>query len=213
VALPEKHAAVTRDLITRQARDMLEEGWGFDDAVVDAWQLGVDPLSDRISIPARDEYHRLVGFKGRATRKEQEPKYLVLGGDRYGFIPYEVSKTVFGMNRAIANEATADLVVVEGEFDCIAMHQKGFTNTVAMGSANFSEHQRDIIRRYADTVTVFFDDDEGGHSGVARLIRLLEPFMPVRVVGGHEGDPPKMSREAIQEALDSRISSVTLSML
>ena len=212
VVLQEKPLNVTVASFSAKAREYMNER-GFDDKTLDAWQIGQDPHSGRITIPVRDEYSNLLGFKTRAIEEFHFPKYLVMGGAKYGFEPYEVSKVLFGLHNVIVPEESGEVIIVEGELDCIAMHKHGFTNTVATGSANFSHTQRDIIRRRADRVTVFYDTDEGGNKGVARVIEMLEPYMSVHVVGEHEGDPPTMEKEQINEALKHAISSVSLLLI
>lgn len=209
--IPERFAAQAHAALPIEAQSYLE-GRGFSALTIDSWQLGWDPFGDRVIIPARDEYHNLVGFKGRRL-DGREPKYLVIGGKRYGFEPYETSRILFGLNRALAKSGFENIIIVEGELDCIAMHQKGHHNTVAVGGSSFSDEQRDILRRYAQRVTVFMDSDKGGNDGAARIIRSLEMFMPVHVVGDHQGDPAEMTPDAIQNALNDAISSVMLGVL
>lgn len=212
VVLSEKPLKVTVDNFSDEAREYMIDR-GFTEETLEAWDIGQDPLSGRITIPVRDEYSNLVGFKARALDKYDFPKYLVLGGQRYGFDSYEVSKVLFGMNKAKIPEEDGTVIIVEGELDCIAMHQHGFENTVATGSANFSSVQRDIMRRRADRVVLFYDSDEGGNKGVTRVIEMLEPYMSVMVVGDHEGDPPTMEKEQIELALKHAVSSVNLLLI
>ena len=76
---------------------------GFTPGDLDDWGIGYDADSQRITIPVCDPDGNLVGFKGRAWRKNARPKYLVLGDkgerQRYGFPTYDKSLVVFGLDR------------------------------------------------------------------------------------------------------------------
>lgn len=186
---------------------------GFDPATLEAWEIGYDQLSDRIAIPVRNENGLLIGFKGRAYRPEHQPKYLVLGdrrerATRYGFPTYEVARVVFGLYKVVEHRTAGDLhdkslVLVEGELNVLALWQHGIYNSVAIGS-NISDWQRDMILSHADKVTIFFDDDGAGHHGAAKVIDMLSPYIPVFIVGEHDGDPASLpadeSARLIREA-------------
>ena len=89
-------------------RYMLDRG--FTPATLDDWGIGYDDGSKRFTIPVCDPDGDLVGFKGRAWRKNARPKYLVLGDkerrQRYGFPTYDKSLVVFGLDRWAGSIAT-----------------------------------------------------------------------------------------------------------
>lgn len=177
------------------------------------WKIGYDVMSQRVTIPARDEGGMLVGFKGRAWRPDQEPKYKVLGGHGYNFDLYYPSNYLFGLDRA-GMAGTRRLVITEGELDTIALHALGICDAVALGTSSFTEQQIRLIRWYADEVILFFDtdpagwkvtwgyDDEKGehHPG---LVEALSPYLNVRIVADHEGDPASMGHDQVIEIVDS----------
>lgn len=174
---------------------------GFCDASIAAWEIGYDHISDRIAIPVRNDSGTLVGFKGRAYRSEHKPKYLVLGDTkrsrRYGFPTYEKSKVVFGMNKFIpdAHLFNHHLIITEGELDVVALWQSNYKNCVSVGS-NFSADHREIILAHANSVTCFLDDDPAGSKAVQKIHEELSPYIQVKTVGPHEGDPASLTSEA-----------------
>ena len=178
-------------------RYMLDRG--FTPATLDDWGIGYDDGSKRFTIPVCDPDGDLVGFKGRAWRKNARPKYLVLGDkekrQRYGFPTYDKSLVVFGLDRwGHVNR----YVLVEGELEVISLWVMGIP-AICCGGSSVSVEQAKLIREYCDEVTLFFDNDVAGTHGLhgyersdgehrPGTIELLEPFLRVRVVGKHRYD-------------------------
>jgi len=173
---------------------------GFTAEALDEWRIGFDPHSQRYTIPVCNINGDLIGVKGR-TAVGSKRKYLILG-DRanrkpfYGFMPYEKTRVVFGLDRV--KQAARKLVLVEGELDVVALWQVGIP-AISTGSAHISDLQAILIRDYADEVISFFDSnnagetatwgwedaDGGWHPGV---VEKLGSFLRVRVVAEHEHD-------------------------
>ena len=174
---------------------------GFTPATLDDWGIGYDQLSKRITIPVCDPEGNLVGFKGRAWRKEARPKYLVLGDkedrQRYGFPTYDKSLIVFGLDRC-SNSDSQTLVLVEGEIDVMSLEVMGIP-AISVSGSSMSPTQAKLIRQYCDEVVLFFDNDVAGRNGIfgidkedgehkPGILEMLEPFIRVRVVGKHRRD-------------------------
>lgn len=175
---------------------------GFCDGAIRAWQIGYDPISDRIAIPVRNENGVLIGFKGRSYRPEHKPKYLVLG-DRpkrpkgYGFPTYDVSRVVFGLDKFIphAHEFNHKLIIVEGELNVIALWQYGIKNVVSLNGSHASSHLIDLVLSQANEVIIFFDSDNAGRKGRDKAALALSPYIPVKLVEDHDGDPASLTAE------------------
>lgn len=185
-------------------------GRGFKAEVLEEWGVGWDEEHERITIPVRNSLGQLVGFKGRAVRKQHKPKYLVMGGGKhYEYPRFEKSQVVFGLDRVVNRPHSfgddADFILCEGELDVISLHSKGFETAVCVAGSDLSVKQALQLRRYGHSVTIFFDSDEGGNFGTLKVIEALQDFMPVRVVPDHEGDPAELSTEEIQEILDESV--------
>lgn len=211
--------AAEADEIPPELAYMLDRG--FDPIILEDWEIGYDDERERITIPIRNHDGALVGFKGRSWNN-RKPKYLVMGGEKYDYPRYHKSRIVFGLDKALDHyrnlegdvfKAIPDLIVCEGELDVISLHEKGFQNSVCVAGSEFSDTQARLIRRYADAATIFFDSDEGGDSGIPLVIRALQPFMPVRIVPDHEGDPNEMTTEQIQNCLDESESVAKIRLL
>lgn len=168
-------------------------GRGFSPQILNTWQIGYDPLSDRVTIPVRDVDGTLVGVKARAWRDGVYPKYLVLGHQfgedlhRYPFNTYEKSRYVYGADR-VGGDGHAVGVLVEGELNVVAWDQMSAPETmraVGIAGAEFSDRQRQIVTSLFDEVYVYFDDDSAGRVGAQKVSEMLEPHLVVHVVQAH----------------------------
>jgi DNA primase len=187
---------------------------GFDWETLTTWGFGWDDFSKRIVFPVYDDVGRLIGFKGRAT-DGRHPKYLVLGdGPRrslYGFPRYYPSRVVFGAYR-IQDDPV--LIVCEGELNAIAVTMKTGLPAVAINGSHFTEYHSKVIRRIASEVILFLDTDRAGDDAVwgwddertgkhhSGIVESLSPFLPIRLVPPHEGDPASMTKEEIIECVE-----------
>lgn len=181
---------------------------GIEPKTLSAFDIGFDPNSQRIVIPLRDVSGKLVGFKGRATKESERSKYLGIGdkGDSnyYGFPTCKTSNYVFGINTS-----DVDVIVVEGEFDCIYMRQLGFGGAVALGGSNPSENQIKQLRQKAQSITLLLDPDTAGEKAVRVLSKNLIDSMPIRIARLKENDPNDSTKEEITQALANAQSSLT----
>lgn len=216
----------------RRAVDWTEEsatGWygymlkrDFDPEILNRFDVCYDRIADRPCITVRTPDGGLVGFKGRAWRDDQWPKYLVLGdtdrsiqthGQRYFFHPYDAAQHVFGLHLARPHDNA--LIVCEGELNVISMHQKGFCNVVGPSGSTLSDRQVEDIVACCDSVTLLFDSDlKTPESATMARIKLLkaismfDPFVSVNVCADHEGDPAEMSCDELHELVGAARSSV-----
>lgn len=186
---------------------------GFSAKILEQYQVGYDEISDRITIPIRDQGGRLVGFKGRAWRENTIPKYMILGDNRnqnrYGFQPYQKSRYVFGLNRFI-KRCLAGAIIVEGELNVIAMDQHGYDNCIGIAGSEFSEKQCDIIKSNCKYVTVFLDNDKAGNKGTKKVVEMLSPYMEVRIVQNAPGDAADSDTDSVRDLISSAKSSLEL---
>ena len=71
--------------------------------------------------------------------------------------------------------AQSEAIICEGYTDVIAMHEAGFTNTVAaLGTAFTSEHVKLIDRQRARKIICMFDGDAAGQHAAARAIKFID---------------------------------------
>src|SRR5438309_3192116 len=125
-----------------------------------------DWFRDRLMVPIKDGRGRIVAFGGRAMRPDQPGKYV----NSPQTALFNKSATLYGLDvarAAIRKERTA--VIVEGYFDAIAMHQAGFTNTVAsMGTALTEDQYHVLDAMRIERAVVAFDGDAAGKASAER---------------------------------------------
>ncbi len=146
-----------------------------------------DRFRARVMFPIVDLRKRVVGFGGR-TLGDGTPKYLNSPDTPL----FKKGQTLFAFDQAReAIARTKTVIVVEGYFDAIALHQAGMTHTVAtLGTALTTEHIQ-ALRRFAANVVLLFDPDA---AGVRAALRGLDLFvnsgLGVKVVTLPDGDDP-----------------------
>ncbi len=123
----------------------------------------------RVMFPIWNEAGKIVGFGGRALGEEQ-PKYLNSPETPL----YNKSGVLYALNLAretIRRQGRA--VLVEGYMDCIALHQAGVGNAVAVCGTSLTESQVRLLGRFTKKVVVNFDPDEAGDSATLRSLAVL----------------------------------------
>ncbi len=127
-----------------------------------------DRFRDRVMVPIADAQGRVVGFGGR-TLGDGEPKYLNSPESPV----FAKGHILFALDKARHAMATQDrVVVVEGYFDAIALHQAGITEAVATMGVALGETQIRQLVRYTPSKRVIlnFDADRAGTEAAERAI-------------------------------------------
>jgi DNA primase len=129
----------------------------------------IDRFYNRVIFPIRDVQGRVIAFGGRVIGAG-EPKYL----NSSDTLLFHKRDNLFAIDRAKADiTARGAAIVVEGYTDVIAMHQAGFTNTVAtLGTALTAQHIR-LLARFARRIILLFDGDEAGQRAATRAADLI----------------------------------------
>lgn len=119
-------------------------------------------MTGRIVVPIRNADGELVAYAGRLVDEQDgEPKWKMPPG-------YFKTQDVFNLHSAFNNPLEMPLIVVEGFFDAIKLHQQGHRKVVALMGTHMSEVQEQLIAaklKPDSQVFVMFDDDEAGHKG------------------------------------------------
>ncbi|MDR0501018.1 MAG: DNA primase [Coriobacteriales bacterium] len=128
-----------------------------------------DRFFNRIIFTINDLQGRPIAFGGRIIGAG-EPKYLNTSETPL----FSKGSTLYALDKAKANiTSTGTAIVVEGYTDTIAMHEAGFTNTVAtLGTALTNEHIK-ILARFAKKLVYLFDGDAAGQRAADRASSLI----------------------------------------
>jgi DNA primase len=164
-----------------------------------------DRFRDRVLFPILDLTGRVVGFGGRILG-EGEPKYL----NTPETLIFDKSRLLFGLfqHRDVIRK-TRKSVVVEGNFDLLALASFGLDNVVAPLGTALTQQQIRLLKGYADDVILLFDGDEAGIKAAMRAVPLfLAEQVAARVAllpAAH--DPDTYIRAHGKEGLDKYLDS------
>jgi len=162
---------------------------------------GKGMMADRIAIPIHDPEGGVVAYAGRFPGEPpgDTPKYKLPPG-------FRKSLELFNIDRAIKEPADKPLVIVEGFFDCMNLHQHGYLKVVALMGSTMSTAQEEMIRKHTDAesqVIVMLDEDEAGRAGrediAIRLARIV--FVNVHVFDEEGKQPEHLTAEEMHELL------------
>jgi len=164
-----------------------------------------DRFRDRVMIPIRSSRGSLIAFGGR-TLGDDPAKYLNSPETPL----FTKSQTLFALDRAArAFASTERCLVVEGYFDCIALHAAGFRETVAtLGTALTEHHARELARRVRRVVVCFDGDPPGRKAALGALRTLLAFDLEVRVLLlPRDQDPDDVVRREGAEGMARRLAA------
>jgi len=129
-----------------------------------------DRFRRRLMFPIWNERGKTIAFGGRALAADAQPKYLNSPESAL----YSKSQVLYALHLARDSAQKAGrLVVVEGYFDCLSLHQAGIENVVASCGTSLTQQQVAIMARYVPEVVMNYDPDAAGQNAMRRSIDLL----------------------------------------
>jgi DNA primase len=166
-----------------------------------------DKFRNRLMCPVILPAGEVAGFSGRTLGADQPdvPKYM----NSPESAVYRKSQLLFGLHAARpAFHKKGRALLVEGNFDVIAMHQAGFDETVAPLGTALTADQVEVLRRLSDSVVVCFDGDKAGRAAALRAIPLLmSAGVKAKVAKLPDGeDPDTLVRKQGPAALEKAIA-------
>ena len=169
-----------------------------------------DRFRHRLMCPVLLPAGEVVAFSGRTLGGDPEaPKYINSPGSPV----YAKGKELFGLHAAQASFRRKErALVVEGNFDVIALHQAGFAETVAPLGTALTERQVETLRRLTPRVVLCLDGDRAGRAAALKDIALLVAAgVESRIVDLPDGDDPdSFVRAHGAEALEKKIAGAPL---
>jgi DNA primase len=151
-------------------------------------------MHGRLVIPIHNAAGELIAYCGRSV-DQMQPRYRVPKG-------FAKSEVLFNLHRAAATGETS-IIVVEGFFDCMKVHQAGMRSVVAlMGSVLYERQRRALLSRFREVVLMLDGDMTGRKANIA-IAAKLGPRCPVQVVDLAVGvQPDQLSMEEICRTLE-----------
>jgi DNA primase len=180
-----------------------------------AWEVGLifpkkregwyDAFRGRILFPIFDVHQRVIAFGGRVI-KEGEPKYLNSPESSI----YHKGEALYGLQVAKRHVVEKDcVIIVEGYFDLLTLHQYGLKHSVATSGTALTTHHIRTLKRYTRNLITLFDADQAGVQATLRsLPLLLEEEMIGKMVALPKGeDPDGFLRKGNQEDFGKRVDN------
>lgn len=160
----------------------------------------------RLVFPVQNLDGAVIAFSARIIPPEEDgPKFVNSPESRI----YRKGDAVFGLVQARqAIRQAHEAIVVEGNFDVVALAAAGIRNVVAPLGTAFTAAQLRLIRRFAERVTLFFDGDEAGRKASRRAVGLLiESGLEGRVAcSPPDQDPDSIARGGGAAAVQTVLS-------
>ena len=162
-------------------------------------------MEGRIAIPIHNVKGEVVAYAGRFVGEpgEDTPKYKLPPG-------FRKSQELFNIDRAIKQPADMSLVIVEGFFDAMKLHQHGCYKVVALMGSTLSSAQEELIRQHTNSqshVIVMLDENEAGKAGREDIACRLSKFCFVRVYQFSQPDmePEHLTAEEVQQLMEGTL--------
>lgn len=146
-------------------------------------------MAGRIAIPIHNPEGGVVAYAGRFPGEPpgDTPKYKLPQG-------FRKSLELFNLDRVLKEPKDKPLVIVEGFFGCMKLHQFGCRKVVGLMGSTMSQAQEELLREQTDRhsqVIVILDEDEAGRAGREDIAPRLAKFVFVKVhVFATEGQQP-----------------------
>jgi DNA primase len=130
-----------------------------------------DFFRDRVMLPVIDRQKRVVGFGSRLLDPDAKDRKYVNSPESPLFHKKE---QLYGLHAALdAIRKSGSAVVVEGNFDVMALHEAGIEEAVAPMGTALTVEQVAALGRLAKTVTVVFDGDSAGQRAAQKAVPLF----------------------------------------
>lgn len=159
---------------------------------------------DRLIFPIKDLRGQVIAFGGRLVReKENAGKYINSPETPL----FNKSNSVYRLGEAAqAIRKEGSVIVCEGYLDVLGLFEVGLENAVAPLGTAFTGEQAKQIKRFADNVTFFLDNDNAGTEAVYKSLRIARKAnLAIKVVHplapGDKQDPFDLSRKLSPEEM------------
>lgn len=144
-----------------------------------------DRFRNRLMFPIFDVLGNVIAFGGRVL-DDSLPKYL----NSPETALYTKGNHLYALNFARKSESKR-VFIVEGYMDCIALHQRGITYSVASLGTALTDNQAKLLKKYFDEVIISYDADTAGQNATIRGMEILQKHgFRIKVLELPKGDDP-----------------------
>jgi|LSQX01.1.fsa_nt_gb DNA primase len=150
-----------------------------------------DRFRGRLMFPIFDTQGRVIAFSGRILHSSKKVAKYVNSPETAIFTK---SHVLYGLDKAQRNIVSApfrEAIICEGQIDVMRCHACGFDRAVASQGTAFTNSHANLLKRYADSAVLVFDQDAAGQKSAIRTgAELLSVGISVRVAQMKKGDDP-----------------------
>lgn len=151
---------------------------------------------DRITFPICNATGSVIGFSARKYKEETFGGKYINTGETLLFKKSQVLFGIYQSRKRIAKER--QVIIVEGQIDCLRLIQEGFHYTVAGQGTAFGEgHVQQLLNLGVNKVYLALDPDQAGREASVKVGHLFQKEgVDVHIVPLPEGkDPDAFLRE------------------
>lgn len=138
------------------------------------YRIDMGDISHKIAIPILEHKRRNPKCIAMAYRPMDDtvvPKYL---NDKNKDDLFIKGETLYGLAVSYdAIRAVGHVIVVEGYFDVMSMHQAGLCNTVATMGTAFTKKQAMELYKLTRNILLFYDGDKAGKANMLKNMSIL----------------------------------------
>jgi DNA primase len=151
---------------------------------------GKGSMSNRVVFPIHNQAGKLVAYAGRALGGS-EPEYKFPNG-------FKKSVELFNLHRALATDQKR-VVIVEGFFDCLKVHQAGIPCVVGLMGSSLSDSQKQLLLDNFEEIVLMLDGDPAGRIAMFEIAAHICNLVRVWTVILDPGqEPDSLSSEQIR---------------
>ena len=146
-----------------------------------------DRFRCRVIFPIKNIHGEVIGFGARALDDVQKPKYL----NSPETIVFSKKKELYGLYEAIClnKDKCNSIIVVEGYFDVIMLHNHNITNVVAVLGTVFNKYHFKKLAKLYNKIIFCFDSDNAGNMAAIKTAYALLSYLDLNIFVGFVSMP------------------------
>jgi len=156
------------------------------------------PFTGRISFPIKDLTGRIVAFNCRTQSPTEVPKYII-----------HPPKAVLPLFPAQVRPIKGRVILVEGIFDVLNLHDKGLENSICcFGTRNIDVEKLKLLKMQGVSgIDLLFDPDEAGQEAALKvqemcdIAEILHKNIKIPISLGDAGSLTKQKVKELKENL------------
>jgi DNA primase len=147
-----------------------------------------------VSIPMHDREGNRIGYAGQ---KQED------GSWNFHFAK---SVELYNLHRIWKGKKMDCIILVEGFFSVMYLHQSGIRNVVAGMGVTLSDMQIVMLKEISERVLILYDNDNAGRKGMSKALEKLPHARAIDYPKGMEGAKPRdLETEGLKEAIGNAL--------